>query len=416
MIPVTTSQGLGSQKLQGIINGRSVIIWGTSELALDTLISLQRAGVAPKSFIKTNPTKGEIAFGLPVLSVEEVLGSYSERIKSFIVIATRGFLREAEHVCLEYKLVKNLDFVNYFAISRPEAIVELVSSVNGDDNKNLNQTISLHTFKALAQKLLYDQPLLVNITLGLWEDPLLNPFLPQIVQECNRFAPCIINTPLSNSSNLESILSVMPRRIDIVAYGYADKYEEKNGSGSWKRFLENLEQLKTLIVKMDYKAPVILKYIRLKDEQVSIIEKWREMLKGSGITLSVEIPYIEPYDYVLHYCMQNVLPGTGIKLFSNLTWDIDEALYYSALDKNFPCLCQRIFPIVNADLSVGVCHLYRGGRVDGNYLNSNWPGLLEKRSAFHLCKLCQEYGLHRLDVSVLKERFSCKDIFKGSLL
>lgn len=406
MIPVTTNQGLGSQELKGIVKGRCVLIWGTSELALDTLISLRRTGFAPRAFLKTNPAKGEIAFGLPVLSVDDELGSCSGRIKPFVVIATRSFLREAEHICREHKLEKNRDYVNYFAIPRPEAIVELVSPFNDANVGEPDQTMSLNTFKMLARKLLSDQPLLVNITLGLWEDPLLNPFLPQIVEEGNRFAPCTVNTPLCNSNDLESLLSAVPRRIDIVTYGYADKYEQKNGSGSWSRFLVNLEQLKSLLSKSDYKTPVALKYIRLKGEHPHIIERWKEILEGSGIRLSVEIPYVEPYDHVLHYCTQHKLTGTDEIQFANLTWDIDRALHFSALDKNSPCLCQRIFPVVNADLSIGVCHLYRNGRVGGNYLNSNWCGLLKTRSAFHLCELCQEYGLHRLDVSVLMERYS----------
>lgn len=416
MIPVTTKQGWDSKELERIADGRSVLIWGTSELALDTLISFRRAGLSPKGFLKTNPAKGEIAFGLPVLSIEDELGSCAEGDKPFIAIATRSFLREAERICRERKLTKNRDFVNYFAIPRPEAVVELVSPVNGASGGKPGQAMQLDTFKILVRKLSSDQPLLVNITLGLWEDPLLNPFLLQIVEECCQFAPCTINTPLCHSNDLESLLSAEPRRIDIVAYGYADKYEQKNGCGSWGRFLANLEQLKSLLSGSDHKTPVVLKYIRLKGEDAHTIERWKEILAGSGMTLSVEIPYVEPYDHVLHYCMRHEISGMEEILFANLTWDMDKALQFSALDKNSPCLCQRIFPVVNADLSVAVCHLYRNGLVEGNYLDSDWLGLLEARRAFHLCELCQEHGLHRLDVSVLMERHSSgsKEMFERS--
>jgi len=87
-----------------------------------------------------------------------------------------------------------------------------------------------------------------------------------------------------------------------------------------------------------------------------------------------------------------------------LNWDIEYYINEALKNKHKECLSQRIFPVINSDLSVNVCHLYKSFKIHNNFLKIEWQRLKEKRANNNYCKICQKYGLHRLDLHILKEK------------
>jgi hypothetical protein len=65
-----------------------------------------------------------------------------------------------------------------------------------------------------------------------------------------------------------------------------------------------------------------------------------------------------------------------------------------------PCIASRMFPVINADLSAGLCHLYKEPIAADNYLNADLSAIFTARETHPHCKKCQKYGIHRLDFAL----------------
>lgn len=394
MIPVTTLQGLEPDELVCRIGGRDVAVWGSGDVAQDVLASLKGAGIAVKALLHTRG--GGLAYGLPVRAAAEALDGPPGAARPFVVIASMQYRLPAEAACLGYGLRKNLDFVDHLAIRRPVGVIE----VAGPLRDGVAPLMSFENFRRVLEKMRRDQPQLCHVELAWLGDPLRNPELPEIVSHCERFVPCTVSTALDVSADLAAIAAAAPSRFNVVARGYGEAY-----GSAWNGFLAHLDGLTAAVPAACGKTRFSLKYLRLKGEPEERVARWRERLDGSGIVLAVEAPYPFPYDILLARCAGHGLAADAAAQIGSLPWNLDLACDLARRDREHPCLSQRLFPVVGADLTVGGCHLYDDATLAPAYLDVTWEDLLRLRRGSAQCSHCQEHGLHRLDLPVLARRF-----------
>lgn len=412
MVPLTTVQGLPAEKLRGLIGSRPLYLWGTGDVGLDVLLSLRRAGLAPRGFLHTAPSADAISHGLPVLAVDQVLGLTPDGVRPFVVIASLQFRQAAEMACRAAGFEKGSDYLTHLALPRPVAVIEVAEGQAPGSHFGCfaarpaaGRRMTGSTFRQVLAKLLTDQPQLCHVELSWLGDPLRNPELADIVTHCERHVPSTVNTTLQSTDGLEVLLAARPSRFNVLAYGYGDSYQAQMGDASWPRFQQNLERLQAALVRESNPPRVVLRYIRTRGEPSENIEAWKSMLAGSTITLSVETPYVTPYDPVLDYCERGTPADDAAPAFRRLDWNLDRALVLCVDDRDQPCLSQRVFPVIGVDLQVGLCHLYEQPMLGVDYLATPWPELLALRHSAAHCHRCQQHGLHRLDLPVLTRRF-----------
>lgn len=411
MVPLTTMQGLPAEKLRSLIGHRPLYLWGTGDVGLDVLVSLRRAGLDPLGFLHTAPQGAATSHGLPVIAVDQGLGAAPDTLRPFVIIASLQFRQVAEATCQAAGLEKERDYLTHLAIPRPVAVIEVAEGQSPGNyfgcfaaHTKSARWISSRTFQQVLAKLLIDQPQLCHVELSWLGDPLRNPELADIVGHCEQHVPCTVTTTLPSVDGLEALIAARPSRFNVLAYGYGDSYQAQMAGASWPLFQQNLERLQVALVRESNPLRVVLRYIRTRGEPSTNIEAWKQMLAGSLITLSVEPPYVTPYDRVLDYCEQGT-PTTGSEAaFQHLNWNLDRALALCADDQDQPCLSQRVFPVIGVDLAVGLCHLYEQPTLGVDYLATPWPELLALRHRAPHCSRCQQHGLHRLDLPVLTRR------------
>jgi hypothetical protein len=127
----------------------------------------------------------------------------------------------------------------------------------------------------------------------------------------------------------------------------------------------------------------------------------RDLCIRLKIPLVVALGYPSHYDSLVHsdsdedFSLQPSVP---------LAWSFSSAKALALKDRGLHCLCERVFPVVDAYGAARLCHLYSGITLDEDYLDVNRAALHSKRlDALH-CRTCQSQGLHRLDVAVLERR------------
>lgn len=412
MVPLTTVQGLPAEKLRDLIGSRPLYLWGTGDVGLDVLVSLRRAGLEPLGFLHTTPSANAISHGLPVLAVDQVLGTTPEASRPFVVIASLQFRQAAETACRAAGFEKGSDYLTHLAIPRPVAVIEVAEGQAPGSHfgcfaarSAAGRWMTGSTFRQVLAKLLTDQPQLCHVELSWLGDPLRNPELADIVGHCEIHVPCTVNTTLQSTDRLEALLAARPSRFNVLAYGHGDSYPAQMAGASWAEFRQNLERLQAALVRESNPPRVVLRYIRTRGEPSENIEAWKSMLAGSTITLSVETPYVTPYDPVLDYCERGTPADDAAPAFRRLDWNLDRALALCVDDRDQPCLSQRVFPVIGVDLQVGLCHLYEQPMLGVDYLATPWPELLALRHSAAHCHRCQQHGLHRLDLPVLTRRF-----------
>lgn len=422
MIPLTTIQGLSQDEIQSVVNDRDIYIWGAGSIAIDVFISLKSSGLKPKAFLDSRViSERQHSKGIPILHPDYVLNSSFDQRKSFIVIASATFGKQAEIILSKNtNLQKGIDYINYHSVSRPVAVIDVSGMCNlkclscprGNMNELMSEGyMSYETYKKVFKKLRKDIPLLTKIELFSWGEPLLNHELSKIIKLTEQFVPCVISTNLMVNCNLEEIIKSQPTEFNITINSAAKSYEKVMVGASWNRLMQNLYNLSLLVKYHKPKTKITLKLYTYRLDSKKEMQKILSVAQELNFPLEFCQTYLNPYDNILAYANEEVISESSKFVLNNLPWDINKALALARRDINRPCLSQRLFPIINWDLSVSLCHTYYYPIIADNYLKIDWADLLSLRHRAKHCYLCQKYALHRLDLDILSKRYP-KEILK----
>lgn len=394
MVPIQTHNGISPECLKELLEHREIYLWGTSDLSLDIYTVLSKIGIVVHGFLHNSASLSTIN-SVTVYPPEFALKRFATEKSVFVILASRGYLQESEALCIQSGLMRTQDYLTYRSIPRAEAMMDLVSK---------KSVLSIQDARLLIEKLLIDQPLLVNLTIGSFTDPLQHPLYETIIRIGSAYTQCTLSTPFCVDIEVQALLNSGLSRLDIVIIANRNRYEQRNGNGTWDILMNNLKKL-IQYYHINSTVRVMLRIIRTHDADPNLIESFREIAKEGNFLISIELPYIEPYDLLLQYCEKGNSDEQFIDQKNGLTWDLDKALALSLKDRHKSCLCQRIFPIFRADKSVGICHLYQEPTICNDYLLEEWDHLIETRAHFEHCERCQKFGLHRCDLNILAGHF-----------
>lgn len=417
MVPLKTIQGFSADKIRGMVGARAVYIWGGGELAHAVLISLQKSGIICTGFLNTNvESSSENQFGLSLLAPEDVVDG---RGSIFIVIATQNFKRQASTFCNDSGLENNIDYTSYLNISRPEAVIDITPDAGCVEQKKKPYVTSLETgdmgldtYNKVLNKLNDDYPLLTKISISEWGEPLRHKHLPEIVRVTrSKNILCSIKTHLLVVNNVDELLDSEPTSIDVVVLGVGSNYDKHTGLGCWVELLNNIETLGSHSPNGHRNTVISVRYAPLKNDNLQIVNVLKSMCQEYQFVFVEEDTYIMPYDRLLDLIEQNGSDIGDNEAVKEIPWDVVKWTEIALRDAKNPCLPQRIFPIINSDASVGLCHIYKEPKVQSHFLDISKDELLNQRHNHEHCVNCQSYGMHRLDLHVLRRKYplECND-------
>lgn len=409
MVPLHTVQGLSSAELQIIVNGRKVYIWGSGPIGRRVLVSLRKCGISPYGFVDGRASEvNTSAYSLQVSSPDKVL----KDADSFVIIANLGVKDFAEKSCVEAGRVKGKDYLTHFQIQRPEAAVDIAGMCNvscsccprGNSTSLLpDGYMPLAAYRKVLDKLLVCLPNLTNVELYTWGEPFLNPDVASIIKITEEQVPCTVATNLQVSEMVEPVINANPTWLTVTINGCESEYEKNMKGASWERLVVNLRRLSSLKKWLNSTTDVTLQLYSYGNNRRDC-QKMLEFAASLGFSAIFGTCYLNPYENYLRYVQKEALSETVLREIRRSPWDLDEMLGYAGNDRHRPCLCQRIFPIINWNLSVALCHVYYGPVIAENFLEISWEELMLRRHQCPQCISCQKAALHRLDLDVLKKK------------
>lgn len=372
-----------------ILDNKKIFIWGAGHSGKTIYRLLSKMGYVNKigGFTDSNPLLiGKVILDSKVFNSEYIISLCIEK-KAIIIIATANHSNAIIDRLVDVGLVNQIDFISYRNIPRPEAVIQLVknnlysfgSEQNILDTKNI---IDYSDYVKILNKILDDLPYLYHIDFSGFCEPLLNPHLAEIVSYTETKVPCTITTSLSCSlDNIHKVLRSRPSQFVIIATGYEQSYEVNNYPKKWSHFKENLEIVCKLKEEYENTTEFRVNYQIYNNNNNACLESMKSLCKNLQIKIVESTGYVNRYDDILNLFQGLNVSPKGQKEFGILQWDLFNAMNYSSLDRLNPCLCQRIFPVINYDKSVGYCHLFTDPVVHHNILDADYKSVIKKDQA-----------------------------------
>lgn len=420
-IPLTTFKGIAIEDLRELINSKELYIWGYSLIGKLFKRLLKKNNLTVHGFCDSNPNlQNKIFDETPVFSPEKIIELTRQR-KGFILIAVSGLSHEIEKICLKEGLKKKVDFISYIQISRPETQIGIssycnINCLNCPRNYTLKEIkpglMSTFDYKKVLDKLVSEIPTIFLITLSGYGEPLMHPQIGQIIENTERVVPCSVWTNLLVDEKIEELVLSKPTQLIIKASGYENTYEFYHRGAKWDKFKRNLFKLSELVRKIKPPTQINVLFHRHLNNQKDDMKMIRDLASSLGFRFNTTISHICPYDRILKFLKDNDNDYLNQKIIDKLSWDFSKVLALCQKDTPNPCLCQRIFPVINHDLSVSICHVFYEPIIVKNFLEVPLAYLIKRRHANIHCRECQLFGLHRLDVEVLMRRYPNEKILK----
>lgn len=411
MVPLKRSQGLPFDELITLIASRPVYIFGAGEIALAVLLSLKKSGIKCAGFLNTqHQPKNAHQFGLKVITPEAL---FEANNPAFIVIASQAFLAQAQEICEKYGYQNHRDYLSFHHISRPEVVIDVVEDINLFNGDKLSwpadfnpKYMSVSRYQKVIDKLCNDQPNMTKVNLAEWGDALWHPELAKVIHITqSKEVICSIKTYLLELTQLHALASKSPLVLNISVIGGEQYYAQYLGGQAWPQLLANIVRLGELLQQAHHQTQVIVRYAPMRRDSAADKATLKALCVKYHFSWMIEDAYIMPYERLLDVLSDDSARLNSLSMVREVPWDVAKWTQVSRQDADNSCLPQRIFPVVNFDESVGICHVYKQAIVANNVLELSREALLEQRGNCQQCVKCQSFGMHRLDLHVLKRRY-----------
>lgn len=404
---------LNPDQLDRLIRGRKLYLWGASIVGQGVQRALARCGCELTAFIDSSPRfKGRRVSHFPVFFPDEILGVPEARRDAFIILSSGHYEGEMAEACLAAGLVKNEDFISARRLSPLDPSVDIsglcnlkcISCPRGNmADQPAPGFMSAETYEKVLDKLLREMPLMGNVQLYAWGEPLLNSQAAEIIEITNdRRVLCAISTNLNASRNLDRAIAARPDWLKISASGFGASYERTHTGGNWDRFLANLYRLAELRAKHHPEMYVELNYHLYRHNLGEDFRGMRDLCAKLEFAFRPNWAYLYPLDNVLAYCQGRELGCQAHETLDLLILGLDEGLARARRQAHLPCAEERCFPI-DWNLSVRSCGAYFQPRLADNYLEQPIEDILRLREASGICRTCRQHALHRFTSVYVEE-------------
>ena len=411
---------LTPDQLQRLINGRQLYLWGASIVGQGVSRALMRCGCSLTAFIDSSPRfTGRRVSQYPVFHPDEILSGSRVRQEAFVILSSGHYEAEMAKACLAAGMRADMDFISARRLSPLDPSVDISGQCNlrciSCPRGNMAEQpyhgfISAETYERVLDKLLREIPLLGNVQLYAWGEPLLNGQAAEIIKITNdRQVLCALSTNLNVSRNLDRVMAAQPDWLKISASGYGASYELTHTGGNWDRFLSNLYRLAELRAKHHPEMYVELNYHLYRHNLGDDLRKMRGLCADLGFAFRPNWAYLYPLDNVLAYCQGQKLSRQAYETQELLLLSLEEGLARARSQGHLPCAEERCFPI-DWNLSVRSCGAYFQPRLVDNFLEHSLEDILRLRTESGICRTCKQHALHRF-TSVYVEETTHDDKF-----
>ena len=406
---------LSPAHLNALCRDRQVYLWGASIVGFGVCRALERHGIKPTGFIdRSSRLRGKGSLGYSVSLPEQVLPGFRANPHSALVIMTSGhYEHQIAQACMEAGLVEGEDFISARQLSPLDPSVDISGVCNlrcmscPRGNMPIRQPVGFmdpQTYGKVLDKLLHELPLVGNIQLYAWGEPLLNPDAAKIIRmTVERQLLCAISTNLNIRRDFSEVIKARPDWMKISLSGYEESYELTHTGGNWRTLLNNMKKLKTLKDEHHPNMYVEVNYHLYKHNLGDDYQRMQSLCEDLDFAFRPNYAYLYPLDNVAAYREGRELTEESNRTLDLLLLNIDEGIARALAEKDLPCAEERCLPI-NWNLNVRFCGAYFEPVLVENFLDLPIAEIIDRRNKSPFCRKCRSMALHRYTSVYLEER------------
>tara|TARA_B100001996_G_scaffold382631_1_gene375003 strand:+ start:1795 stop:3114 length:1320 start_codon:yes stop_codon:yes gene_type:complete len=401
------------------ISNKKVLIWGARMTGIGAMRQLKDKKVNILGFVDSDKAfDGQYSQGLKIYNPKELKNILNDRKDVVILVAVA--LKEEEILNQLDKLnIPEVPVLSFHDDNAPYYTVDILSSCNlkcASCPHSIEETdvpkgsMTLDTFKLVFDKIIKDSPSISHISLYSWGEPLLHPYLSEIIDYVHKKNVAVAlssNLSIKFSSRLDKIIQSNPDYLKVSLSGFfPEAYNNTHQGGDIDLVKLNLILIRKLIDKYKANTLVDINYHLYKDNSGENIEQMEKFANELGFVVSKTYALIMPLERVISHIEGKPDFQTKI-LEDNLLVTIDEGIEASSeivLPKN-TCPFRENQININADLSVPICcTVWQRDKniVTKNFLESNLNEINNNKKNVDLCKKCMELRLPEYNMGLNK--------------
>ena len=401
------------------VSSQKVLIWGARMTGIGALRQLKNNNIDVLGFVDSDKAfENKYSQGLKVYSPVELKNILNDRKDVVILVAVS--LKEDEILSQLKKLdIPEVPVLSFHDDNAPYYTVDILSSCNlkcSSCPHSIVETdvpkgsMTLETFKSVFDKIMEDSPFTSHISLYSWGEPLLHPYLSEIinyVHERNVAVALSSNLSIKFRSRLDKIIQSNPDSLKVSLSGFfPDAYNNTHQGGDIELVKENLISIRKLIDKYNANTLVDINYHLYKDNCGINIDEMEMFANKLGFVVSKTYALVMPLERVISHVEGKPDLQTQL-LEDNLLVTIDEGIEASSkslLPKN-TCPFRENQININADLSVPICcTVWQRDEnvVAKNFLESNLDEINENKKNVDLCNKCMKLRLPEYNMGLNK--------------
>ena len=256
-----------------LISNKKVLIWGARMTGIGALRQLKNNNIDVLGFVDSDVAfNGKYSQGLKVYNPNELKNILDDREDVAILVAVA--LKESEILSQLKKLeIPKIPVLSFYDENAPYYTVDILSSCNlkcASCPHSIEETdvpkgsMTLETFKSVFDKVMEDSPSTSHISLYSWGEPLLHPYLSEIidyVHEKNVAVALSSNLSIKFRSRLDKIIQSNPDYLKVSLSGfYPEAYNNTHQGGDIELVKANLILIRELIDKYNSNTLVDINY------------------------------------------------------------------------------------------------------------------------------------------------------------
>jgi MoaA/NifB/PqqE/SkfB family radical SAM enzyme len=401
------------------VSNKKVLIWGARMTGIGALRQLKEKKVNILGFVDSDKAfEGKYSQGLKVYNPSQLKNILNDREDVVILVAVA--LKEDEILSQLKKLdIPEIPVLSFHDDNAPYYTVDILSSCNlkcASCPHSIEETdvpkgsMTLDTFKSVFDKILKDSPSISHISLYSWGEPLLHPYLSEIIDYVHKRNVAVAlssNLSIKFRSRLDKIIQSNPDYLKVSLSGfYPEAYNNTHQGGDIDLVKVNLILIRKLIDKYKSNTLVDINYHLYRDNSGQNIDEMEKFASQLGFVVSKTYALVMPLERVISHVEGN--PDLQTKLLEdNLLVTIDEGIKASSevsLPEN-TCPFRENQININADLSVPICcTVWQRDEnvVAKNFLKSNLNEINANKKNVDLCNKCMKLRLPEYNMGLNK--------------
>ena len=401
------------------VSNKTVLIWGARMTGVGALRQLKEKKVNVLGFVDSDKAfENKYSQGLKIFNPSELTNILNDRKDVVILVAVA--LKEDEILSQLDKLnIPEIPILSFHDDNAPYYTVDILSSCNlkcASCPHSIEETdvpkgsMTLDTFKSVFDKIIKDSPSISHISLYSWGEPLLHPYLSEIidyVHESNVAVALSSNLSIKFRSRLDKIIQSNPDYLKVSLSGFfPEAYNNTHQGGDINLVKDNLILIRKLIDKYKANTLVDINYHLYKDNSGENILEMEKLANLLGFVVSKTYALVMPLERVISHVEGK--PDIQTRLLEdNLLVTIDEGIKASsevALPEN-SCPFRENQININADLSVPICcTVWQRDEnvVAKNFLESNLDEINTNKKNVDLCNKCMKLRLPEYNMGLNK--------------